>query len=531
MKYILRFILFMMVLSPPVSAKQKQPHVKDPAAAAQSTQWNRPEVEDLDNETTPAKPSNQEKSTTPEGADQEARPPETNLFLPGSPEPVLSQTAGPEDPLKVGGVFYLRMLSDARQGQGIRDFSFSTPMLVDTYLDARPNDRVHAELVGRITYDPTGNSYQNIMMNTIPTSTTGSSSTSSSSSSPSPQFILNQLWIRFDIARTVFVAAGKQNIKWGASHFWNPTDFLQPVRNPLEPFDVRTGTTMLKFHLPWEKLGWNFYAVALLEKPKPLQSLIAQTQNSSSTFTTFTLGNLGGAVRAEFVFSTFEIGADFVARDGQRPKYGFDMSAGLDSLLHLPIDIYAEVALRHGSDTTRYRPVAVQPYSLIEIGETHNPNKITPQVSCGLSWSTLYNDQDQIIVGGEYFYNSLGYSDNKLYPWLIANGVFQPFYLGKHYAALYVSLPNPGSWDNTTFTLSGIGNLSDSSFVIRLDYSVLVLTYLKIEAYVAGYLGAPGGEFHFKINTTALHAVYEDIPLVNLPVPIIDVGLSLRIDI
>ena len=511
MKTILRVSLFMVLLSLPVSAKDNAP------AAGQKPSTSAP--------------------STPDDTDQAARPPENDLFQPDSQEPALSKTAGPEDPLKIGGVFYLRMLGDARQGQSIRDYSFSVPMLADIYLDARPNDRVHAELVGRITYDPTGNSFQNIMMNTIPSSTIGSSSTSSSSSSPSPQFILNQLWIRFDIARTVFVSAGKQNTKWGSAHFWNPTDFLQPVRNPLEPFDIRTGTSMLKFHLPWEKYGWNFYAVGLLEKPTPLQSLIAQTQNPSTQFTTFTLGNLGGAVRAEFVLSTFEIGADFVARGGQRPKYGFDMSAGLDSLLHVPIDIYAEMALRNGSDTPRYRPSppAEQLYP-IEIGYPNNPNEITPQVSCGLSWEALYNDKNQIIIGAEYFYNSLGYSDDKLYPWLIANNAFQPFYLGRHYAALYVSLPNPGSWNNTIFTLSSIGNLSDKSFVIRLDYSVLVLTYLTIEAYVAGYLGHAGGEFRFRINTPEIN--YPDninptitVPAFNLPVPIVDVGISLRIDI
>ncbi len=325
MKTILRVSLVMVLLSLPVSAKDKAP------AAGQKPSTSAP--------------------STPGDTDQAARPTDNDLFQSDAQEPVLSKTAGPEDPLKIGGVFYLRMLGDARQGQSIRDFSFSTPMLVDTYLDVRPNDRVHGELVGRITYDPTGNSFQNIMMSVIPPSTTSGASTTT----PTPQFILNQLWIRFDIARTVFVSAGKQNTKWGSAHFWNPTDFLQPVRNPLEPFDIRTGTTMLKLHLPWEKYGWNFYAVGLFEKPTPLQSLIPSTQNSSPAFSTFTLGNLGGAVRAEFVFSTIEIGADFVARGGQRPKYGFDLSAGLDSLLKIPVDIYAEVALRHGSDTTRFR--------------------------------------------------------------------------------------------------------------------------------------------------------------------------------
>jgi hypothetical protein len=503
MKHTLYVSLLIMLLSLPVRAEENPPvHAQEPSGSP------------------PAAPSD--------------RLQEENLFQPNSEEPALSRTAGPDDPLKVGGVFYLRMLSGARENQSVRDFRFSTPMLVDAYLDARPNDRVHAEFVGRINYDPTGTT-STMSLSTLPSltsSTPSSTSTTASTSSTDPTFILNQLWIRFDIARTVFVTAGKQNIKWGTAHFWNPTDFLQPVRNPLEPFDVRTGTTMLKFHLPWEKLGWNFYAVALLDRLRPPTS-------QESITSAFSVGNLGGAVRAEMVFKTIEIGLDAVSRSGQRTKYGFDISAGLDSLLRLPIDIYAEVAIRHGSDTTRYRMSAEQPSSLIELIEpskTYNPDEITPQVSCGLSWSTLYNDQDQIIIGAEYFYNSLGYDDIELYPRLILNSAFQPFYVGKHYAALYVSLPNPGSWDNSTVTLSSIGNLSDSSFVIRLDYSVMVLTYLKIEAYVSGYLGQAGGEFRFRIDTPEIKYPNETNPTITIPpihltAPIVDVGLSLRIDI
>jgi hypothetical protein len=524
MNIILKFVLLMMLVGLPVMAKNKpKTPAQEQSVSQPASPMDRPSDGDLFSD--PNSPSGENNPSAPANPDQSARPPESDLFRPDSQAPVLSRSAGPEDPLKIGGVFYLRMLGGARQGQDIGDFRFSTPMLVDTYLDARPNDRVHAEFIGRIMYDPTGNSSQNSM--------SGTTLNSTSNTSNEPKFILNQLWVRFDIARAIFVTAGIQKIKWGTTHFWNPTDFLQPVYNPLEPFDFRTGVSMLKFHLPWEKYGWNFYAIALLEKPKPLTNLLTSSQNSSASWPTFTFGDFGAAARAEVVFNMIEVGADVVARKGQRPKYGFDISAGLDSLLHIPIDIYAEAAIRHGSDTGRWRPAPAdqQIFSSVEVGEQHNPNEITPQVSCGLNWSALYNDQDQIVIGAEYFYNSLGYNDIKLYPWLIVNGAFQPFYVGQHYAALYVSLPSPGSWDNTTFTLSSIGNLTDKSFVIRLDYSVVILTYLKLEAYIAGYLGQPGGEFRFRLNTNELHDKMSTIPLYNLTTPIVDVGLSFRLDI
>ena len=67
-----------------------------------------------------------------------------------------------------------------------------------------------------------------------------------------PHTLLCQMWLRFDIARTVCVTVGKQHSRWGTARFWTPTDFLHiRRRNPLDVFDARTGTgALLKLHLP-----------------------------------------------------------------------------------------------------------------------------------------------------------------------------------------------------------------------------------------------------------------------------------------
>ena len=50
---------------------------------------------------------------------------------------------------------------------------------------------------------------------------------------PTTAVALDQLWVNFDLARTVFVTAGRQHVKWGVGRFWNPTDFLH--RAPRDP--------------------------------------------------------------------------------------------------------------------------------------------------------------------------------------------------------------------------------------------------------------------------------------------------------
>jgi hypothetical protein len=69
-------------------------------------------------------------------------------------------------------------------------------------------------------------------------------------------------------------------------------------------------------------------------------------------------------------------------------------------------------------------------------------------------------------------------------------------------------------------TLSTIGNLSDRTFVSRLDTSVLVLTYLTVEAFVAGHYGHKVGEFRFGAGSGSS-------PLNPI---VLDFGLALRVN-
>ncbi|RKH37477.1 hypothetical protein D7X12_29480, partial [Corallococcus sicarius] len=60
-----------------------------------------------------------------------------------------------DDPLKIGGLFYLRANVVGTEGTSFGDTAVNAPTLVDAYFDARPTDRLRAFVVGRLTYDPT----------------------------------------------------------------------------------------------------------------------------------------------------------------------------------------------------------------------------------------------------------------------------------------------------------------------------------------------------------------------------------------
>ena len=438
----------------------------------------------------------------------------------GAPEAAtrFSAEVAPEDPLKIGGQIYLRAQSSAQQGQSAGNWTLSSPSLLDAYLDVRPNDRVRGFALARTIFDPTLPATASTGLSTFGSGSQGGYSNAGAASLSSlfgaqatrtPRVLLDQMWLRFDIKHTVFVTAGRQHVRWGTARFWTPTDFLHiQHRNPLDVFDARTGTTMIKVHVPWEAQGWNFYAYGLTE----------------GADATPTASSVAGAARAEMVWSSSELGLGGLVQRGHKPKLAADLSAGIWDL-----DFYGEVALRFGQDIDRVRydssvdatNLPQAPYNSLDstpwlvqalehrvdaLYTVERGSGVKPQATGGVSYSFKYAANDVFTMSAEYFYNGLGYNDTAVYPGLVlphSQTLSEPatfFYLGRHYVGVFASAPAPYSWDNTTFTLSNLANLSDHSGITRFDYSLILLTHLRFEAFGAVHWGERNGEFRFGMN-------------------------------
>ena len=479
------------------------------AAAAQ----DRPSEGDLF-----GKPAEQEKPAPSPSAAQpapgESPKPEPPAAEPGAEARLLRSLGRTEDPLKIGGLLYLRSVLSAREHTPPSQWPLVVPTVTDVYLDVRPSDRVRGFVLGRMLFDPTLTSATVL----VPGATRP----------PNPEVLLDQLWINFDVERTAFVTLGRQNVKWGVGHFWNPTDYLHAVRrDPLAVFDERTGTTMARVNVPWEARGWNFSPVAVFEPlvTQPTTTFLSSQVEPGGGGTTTAqpatpsnqLAAVGVGGRAEILLGTWELGLDGVAQRGIRPRFGIDLSGGIWEL-----DVRGELALRTSSDVPLYR-------GTLASFARYEPTGIRPMVVGGADWSHKYSDQDTFTIGVEYFYNSNGYSydERSLYPVLIVNNAFTPFYLGRHYAGAYLRLPKPGSWNRHDFTFSVLANLSDRSAVTRLDWSMNLLTYLVVEGHLQGHLGTNGGEFRLGVDIPPTATT----PAVFLGAPIVDVGLAVRVNL
>ncbi|HET8540840.1 MAG TPA: hypothetical protein VFL83_13295 [Anaeromyxobacter sp.] len=476
----------------------------------------------------------------PAAAGQAPRPDEAEVFggpgppgaLPPPPEGIVPRDR--EDPLKIGGQLYLRLQAYSAEGADPADWTAVSPNLVDLFVDVRPNDRVRGFALARTAYnaiavDPSGGIPPEVAepLGLVPLPTTATA--------------LDQLWVNFDVARTVFVTAGRQHVKWGVGRFWTPTDFLHRTpRDPLDPFDVRVGTAMVKAHLPWEKRGWNAYAVALLEDPR-----------HGGGDRSGTLGGIPVGGRVEVVLGTVEVGADALVGRGAPSRFGLDVSAGVWEL-----DLHGEVAVGGARPRWRVRDPAAPPVAGAGQGrwELRDATGASPRVVAGASWSRRYSDEDAFTLGAEWFWQESGYDDPDVYGFLAAGApaltppadpadptsvslfrqdpsAFTSFQLGRQYAAAFLSLPSPGSWNDTTFALSVLGNLSDRSFVARLDHSVLLLTYLRLETFAAVHLGRAGGELRLDLALPELGSFFAVPGGVVTNRPLLDLGVALRVSL
>ena len=149
------------------------------------------------------------------------------------------------------------------------------------------------------------------------------------------------------------------------------------------------------------------------------------------------------------------------------------------------------------------------------------------QAVLGAEWLIKLGDDDLLGLTAEYFYNGAGYADDDLYLWLALQGSLRPLYLGRHYAALGVALPGPGSLNDTTFTLSALANLSDQSTLVRLDYVVRFLSDLSFNAYVMAHPGRYG-ELRFRAEIPPLPIDESLSEGLVIPASWLDLGVGLR---
>ncbi|MGF1508748.1 MAG: hypothetical protein ACFB9M_04510 [Myxococcota bacterium] len=398
-----------------------------------------------------------------------------------------------EDVLSLGGRLFLQTLVTGLLEQSFDDYAFTAPSFLEIYLDARPSDRLRVFAQGRIQTDFAFSEDGLPGLGSVNLFSFGITDTSA---------ILDQLWLKFDLARRVFITLGQQRLRWGSGRFYNPTDFLNPQRvNPVALLDQRVGIGLLKVHVPLEAQGINLYGILDFEDVA-------------------SVSDLGGALRAEIARGQTEVAVTVAFEDELGFRGGVDVSSALWRL-----DVRSEIAVTVGDETPFFEGnFSTQPLEFPDAVDRSNRAFVQALVGVEFPFKTD-STGGLLVIGAEYFFNQAGYSDKSLYPFLLVGSAFgtalggasevaaqagfenvlpappealptgfPQFQVSRHYVGAYASWISPGSWDDTTISTALLADLDgeESSGTVTLTVGQSILTFLGIQAFVNLTFGGRG---------------------------------------
>jgi hypothetical protein len=97
------------------------------------------------------------------------------------------------------------------------------------------------------------------------------------SSQALPQVSLNELYVFHEFAPQFNALLGKKRVVWGSGLALNPTDLLNPPRDPTDPTFQRAGAWLAELEAPFESLTFSLlFAPSLLESTSGLPTAFMQ---------------------------------------------------------------------------------------------------------------------------------------------------------------------------------------------------------------------------------------------------------------
>ena len=349
----------------------------------------------------------------------------------GKPHNLLTSA---EENTQIGGTFSNEGDYYLTSGVPLLENTAVNPNILFLYLDSKLEDdaRVFARI--RTYYDPSG-------------LTGGSPNFSTSTNLLNPYgfgngtsdnltISLQELRISANIAHQVFFTIGRQKIKYGAAHFFNPTDFLNPQPfNFFLPTDERTGIDMIKAQVPSGIT--NFYAEGIFGNP---------TTGSQSA----------GYFREELAYD--DVAGDFLGGGemsfsgylpkGQPGKAGFDISQAVGDF-----DLYFEGAA--GQDAG---------------------GNWKDAVSAGFDYSIKYGDRNTNTADFLGEYSQAGNL--------------------AEFGVLAVQLGAPWGWNDITFVETNLFDFNGQSGLSRLDVVCQFTERISGRIYGAAPWGQTAGAFY-----------------------------------
>jgi hypothetical protein len=303
------------------------------------------------------------------------------------------------------------------------------------------------------------------------------------------EFMVRELFVDANIARHVYLRAGKQVLQWGRCFFWNPTDLINVERKPfIEKIGYREGALGLKMHVPFGTRA-NLYGFADLHDSRSIDSL-------------------AGAGKAEVLLGGVEMALSAWGKRGHKPVIGFDMS----------FPLFGAVGSLEASitDGANYPTVTVDDSGYLAIRD--RSGRWYPRIALGvLAILDFFGVDDRLNLGAEFYFNGAAHSkklltDERRYPlrpefpgdtsavtldkgeFFFANGLYEENSNAMGYAALFSSVKDFITSD-LTLDLNAVVNVNDWSAVVTAALTYTTLQNLSVGLSLNAFVGPRRAEY------------------------------------
>jgi hypothetical protein len=152
---------------------------------------------------------------------------------------------------------------------------------------------------------------------------------------------LRQAYLQYGWGSGLSLRAGKQRIAWGSGFAWNPTNRLEPAKNPLNTGLEQEGAWAAR--MDWVPAAW---AGVILVAAR------SETQLKDLPFVAPAEVRHTGALRARFLIADTDLALVFSGGKGQRTLVGLDLGRSLGGSLtaHLEAATYRGAELQPARD-------------------------------------------------------------------------------------------------------------------------------------------------------------------------------------
>ena len=245
------------------------------------------------------------------------------------------------------------------------------------------------------------------------------------------EFILHELNWDYSISDQILVRLGKQRMNWGTGYAWNPTNTVQPPKDPFQPAEEKEGVNALKIHTLFEK----FYITTL------------GIYNSEKK-------NINIAAKVGTSLDNYEISGYIHKMFNRKYNYGFDFVG-----FYNDFELHGEFALRQGSERM-YTDEAGRIFT--------NDNDYFLKFIIGGS----YTLNSGLMIISEYYYDQTGYTRKQIENYVstlpYSPIVYQSVGFGRH--VLFLTVLKPRILERFSIQGSVLSNLHNGSIMFIPDF-------------------------------------------------------------